>query len=49
MVGITNLKQEKVDGATIMNINGADKLKELLDPIIEKNTLFSKGYCLFNR
>jgi hypothetical protein len=39
---ITNLKQEKVDGATIMNINGADKLKELLDPIIEKNTLFSK-------
>jgi hypothetical protein len=40
---ITNLKQEKVDGgATVMNINGADKLKELLDPIIEKNTLFSK-------
>ena len=39
---ITNLKQEKVDGATIMNVSGADKLKELLDPIIEKNTLFSK-------
>ena len=39
---ITNLKQEKVDGSTIMNVSGADKLKELLDPIIEKNTLFSK-------
>jgi len=40
---ITNLKQEKIDGgATVMSINGADKLKELLDPIIEKNTLFSK-------
>ena len=39
---ITNLKQEKVDSATIMNVSGADKLKELLDPIIEKNTLFSK-------
>ncbi len=40
---ITNLKQEKIDGgATVMSINGADKLKELLDPIIEKNALFSK-------
>lgn len=39
---ITRLKQEKDNGQTIMTINGADKLRELLDPIIEKNTLFSK-------
>ncbi len=39
---ITRLKQEKDNGQTIMTINGADKLRELLDPIIEKNTLFSR-------
>ena len=39
---ITRLKQEKEDGQTTMTLNGADKLRELLDPIIEKNTLFSK-------
>ena len=39
---ITKLSQDKPDGQTIMTISGADKLRELLDPIIEKNTLFSK-------
>jgi len=39
---ITKLSQDKPDGQTIMSISGADKLRELLDPIIEKNTLFSK-------
>ncbi len=39
---ITRLKQEKENGQTIMIVDGADKLRELLDPIIEKNTLFSK-------
>lgn len=39
---ITRLKQEKENGQTIMTLNGSDKLRELLDPIIEKNTLFSK-------
>ena len=39
---ITRLRQEKEGGQTIMLANGADKLRELLDPIIEKNTLFSK-------
>ena len=40
---ITKLsKQKDASGLTVMEIGGADKLRELLEPIIEKNTLFSK-------
>ena len=38
----TSVKQEKENGQTVMLVTGADKLRELLGPIVEKNTLFSK-------